>query len=145
MTFIKVNERHFFISTLIDMSTKYLPSPLTDAYFSQFNRESLHRAIQNDIKQKTGYAIDRQNDADLQALMKRVYVNMASDPFTDVRGQLDRMNAAVLREASATITTGVLQHMVYLRDIASNPVPLAPPQNTSTYGNKLPYNFKIGG
>jgi len=126
------------------MSSKYLPSPLSDAYFSEFNRESVHRAIQTDIKQKTGYAIDRQNDADLQALMRRVYVNMAQDPFTDVRGQIDRMNSAVLREASATITTGVLQHMVYLRDIASNPVPLAPPQNTSTYGNKLPYNFKIG-
>lgn len=126
------------------MASKYLPSPLTDAYFSNFNRESIHRAIQNDIKQKTGYAIDRQNDADLQALMKRVYVNMVRDPSTDVRSQIDRMNSAVLREASATITTGVLQHMVYLRDIASNPVPLAPPQNTSTYGNKLPYNFKIG-
>lgn len=126
------------------MASKYLPSPLTDAYFSNFNRESIHRAIQNDIKQKTGYAIDRQNDADLQALMKRVYVNMVRDPSTDVRSQIDRMNSAVLREASATITTGVLQHMVYLRDIASSPVPLAPPQNTSTYGNKLPYNFKIG-
>jgi hypothetical protein len=126
------------------MATKYIPSPLTDAFFSQFNRESIHRTIQNDIKAKTGYAIDRQNDADLQALMKRVYVNMSADPNSDVKGQLDRMNAAVVREASATIMTGVLQHMVYLRDISSNPVPLAPPQNTSTYGNKLPYNFKIG-
>jgi hypothetical protein len=100
--------------------------------------------MQAEIKARTGYAIDTQNDADLQALMKRVYVNMAVDPFTDVRGQIDRMNAVVVREATATITTGVLQHMVYLRDIASNPVPLAPPLNTSTYGMKLPYNFKIG-
>ena len=127
------------------MSTKWLPSPLSDAFFSEFNRASIHRAIQNDIKQKTGYAIDRQNDADLQALMRRVYVNMARDPFSDVKGQLDRMNAAVIREASATVTTGVLQHLVYLRDRAVQPVPLPPPQNTSTYGNKLPYNFKIGG
>lgn len=127
------------------MATKLQPSPLTNAFFSEFNRESLQRAMQAEIKARTGYAIDKQNDADLQALMHRVYVNMAADPFTDVRGQLDRMNAAVVREATGTIVTGVLQHMVYLRDIASNPVPLAPPQNTSTYGNKLPYNFKIGG
>lgn len=126
------------------MATKLQPSPLGDAYFSEFNRESLQRAMQAEIKARTGYTIDKQNDADLQALMKRVYVNMASDPFTDVRGQLDRMNAAVVREAVGTITTGVLQHLVYLRDIASNPVPLAPPRNTSTYGTKLPYNFKIG-
>ena len=126
------------------MSTKLQPSPLTDAFFSEFNRGLLQRSMQAEIKARTGYAIDTQNDADLQALMKRVYVNMAVDPFTDVRGQIDRMNAVVVREATATITTGVLQHMVYLRDIASNPVPLAPPLNTSTYGMKLPYNFKIG-
>jgi hypothetical protein len=126
------------------MATKLQPSPLTDAFFSEFNRGLLQRSMQAEIKARTGYAIDKQNDADLQALMKRVYVNMAVDPFTDVRGQIDRMNAAVVREATATITTGVLQHMVYLRDIASNPVPLAPPRNTSTYGMKLPYNFKIG-
>lgn len=127
------------------MSTRLQPTPLTDAFFSDFNRGLLHRAIQSEIKQRTGYAIDKQNDADLQALMRRVYVNMAADPFTDVRGQIDRMNAAVVREATETISTGVLQHVMYLRDIASNPVPLAPPRNTSTYGTKLPYNFKIGG
>ena len=53
--------------------------------------------MQAEIKARTGYAIDTQNDADLQALMKRVYVNMAVDPFTDVRGQIDRMNAAYER------------------------------------------------
>jgi len=127
------------------MSTRLQPSPLTDAFFSEFNRGLLQRAMQSEIKARTGYAIDAQNDSDLQALMRRVYVNMAVDPFTDVRGQIDRMNAAVVREAIGTITTGVLQHMVYLRDIASNPMPLAPPRNTSTYGTKLPYNFKIGG
>ena len=126
------------------MATKLQPSPLADAFFSEFNRGLLQRAMQSEIKARTGYAIDKQNDADLQALMRRVYVNMAVDPFTDVKGQIDRMNATVVREAVGTITTGVLQHMVYLRDIASNPVPLAPPRNTSTYGTKLPYNFKIG-
>ena len=127
------------------MSTRPLPSPLSDAFFSEFNRNYLHRKIRASVQQDTGYEIDQQNDGDLQALMKRVYVNVVADPFTNVKGQLDRMNDTVVREARATITTGVLQHMVYLRDIASNPVPLAPPQNTSTYGTKLPYNFKIGG
>jgi hypothetical protein len=40
--------------------------------------------------------------------------------------------------------TGVLQQVVYLRDISANPVPLPIPSNTSTYGNKLPQNFKFG-
>jgi hypothetical protein len=87
--------------------------------------------------------IERQNDADLQALMKRVYTNMARDPYNDVRGQVGAMNTQVAKEATATVSTGVLQQLVYLRDISSNPVPLATPVSTSTYGNKMPYNSKI--
>jgi hypothetical protein len=126
------------------MATRYLPSPLVDAYFSDFNRESIHDDIISKIQNKTGYTIDRQSDADIQALMRRVYVNMASDPYTNVREQVKNMNAKVVEEATGTITTGILQQLVYLRDISSNPVPLAAPVSTSTYGNKIPQNFKIG-
>ena len=89
------------------MATRYLPSPLVDAYFSDFNRESIHDDIISKIQNKTGYTIDRQNDADLQALMRRVYVNMASDPYSNVRDQVKNMNAKVVEEATATISTGM--------------------------------------
>jgi hypothetical protein len=125
------------------MSTRLLPTPLTDAFFSDFNREQIHNAIIQSVQAKTGLKIERQNDADLQALMKRVYTNMARDPYSDVRGQVDSMNTQVAKEATATVSTGVLQQLVYLRDISSNPVPLAAPVSTSTYGNKMPYNSKI--
>jgi hypothetical protein len=125
------------------MSTRLLPTPLTDAFFSDFNREQIHNAIISSVQAKTGLRIERQNDADLQALMKRVYTNMARDPYSDVRGQVDAMNAQVTKEATATVSTGVLQQLVYLRDISSNPVPMAAPVSTSTYGNKMPYNSKI--
>lgn len=125
------------------MSTRLLPSPLTDAFFSDFNREQIHNEIINSVKAKTGVAIERQNDADLQALMKRVYTNMARNPYINVRPQVDAMNAQVVKEATATVSTGVLQQLVYLRDISANPVPLPAPVSTSTYGNKLPYNTKI--
>jgi hypothetical protein len=75
--------------------------------------------------------------------MKRVWANMARDFYNDVRGQVSAMNSQVVREATATVSTGVLQQLVYLRDISSNPVPLPAPMSTSTYGNKLPYNTKI--
>ena len=125
------------------MSTRLLPTPLTDAFFSDFNREQIHNAIIQSVQAKTGLKIERQNDADLQALMKRVYTNMARDPYSDVRGQVASMNTQVAKEATATVSTGVLQQLVYLRDISSNPVPLAAPVSTSKYGNKMPYNSKI--
>jgi hypothetical protein len=125
------------------MSTRLLPTPLSDAYFSEFNREQIHNGIVSSVKSKTGVTIERQNDSDLQALMKRIWANMARDFYNDVRGQVAAMNAQVVREATATVSTGVLQQLVYMRDISSNPMPLPAPVSTSTYGNKLPYNTKI--
>jgi hypothetical protein len=125
------------------MSTRLLPTPLSDAFFSDFNREQVHNMIIRSVQAKTGVAIERQNDADLQALMKRVWANMSRDQYNDVRGQVEAMNVQTVKEATATVSTGVLQQLVYLRDISSNPVPLAAPVSTSTYGNKMPYNSKI--
>ena len=125
------------------MSTRLLPTPLSDAYFSDFNREQIHNFIISAVQAKTGVTIQRQNDADLDALMKRVYTNMARNPYGEVREQVAAMNSQVVKEAMATVSTGVLQQLVYLRDISSNPIPLPAPASTSTYGNKLPYNTKI--
>ena len=126
------------------MSTRLLPTPLTDTYFSDFNRETIHSKIIESIKNKTGITVQKQNDMDLQALMKRVYTNLARDQYSNIRGQVSAMNDQVVKEATSTISTGVLQQLVYLRDIAKNPVPLSAPISTSTYGNKIPYNYKIG-
>lgn len=126
------------------MASKYLPSPLVDAYFSDFNKEALQDRIIAAIKDKTGYEIQRQNYSDLDALMQRVFTNMRRDPYSNVREQVDAMNARVVKEASSTISTGMLQQLMYMRDISQNAVPMAVPVSTSTYGNKIPSNFKIG-
>jgi hypothetical protein len=130
----------------MDLKSKRLstPSPLGNAYFSDFNRETLHSKITGIIASNTGYNVGRQNDADLQSLMRVVYTDLVVDPMTDVKSQVENMNAEVIKRATETISTGVLQQLVYLRDIAENPVPLEIPTSTSTYGNKIPSNFKFG-
>ena len=97
-----------------------------------------------EIKAQTGYQLDRQSDGDVQSLMRVVYTDLAADPYTDVRAQVARMNAEVVKRATGTISTGMLQQLVYMRDISENPVPLEIPISTSTYGNKIPSNFKFG-
>jgi hypothetical protein len=125
------------------MSTRWTPSPLSNSFFSEFNREYLHGALVSAVQAKTGYKIDRQSDDDLQALMRRVYINLAADPFTNVREQVGKMNAAVVSEALPTISSAVLQHLVYARDLGKLPDPISYPKNTSTYGNKIPDNTKF--
>ena len=126
------------------MASKYMPSPLADAFFSDFNKETIQDQIASAIKDKTGVDLQRQSYSDLDALMKRVYVNMKKDTYSNVRQQVDDMNARVTEEATGTISTGLLQQIVYLRDISRNAVPLEVPVSTSTYGNKIPSNYKIG-
>ena len=126
------------------MATRYLPTPLGNAFFSDFNRESIHSALTSDVQGKTGYIIDRQSDSDLQAIMESVYIRMAYDEYQDIRGQVGKMNSAVVSEASRMVMTGVLQQLVYMKDIGSNPVPLAAPTSTSTYGEKIPINNRYG-
>jgi hypothetical protein len=125
------------------MSTHMLASPLSNSFFSEFNREYLHGAIIRAVQDKTGYKIDRQNDADLQALMRRVYFNLSSNPYENVREQVQKMNAAVVSETMNTISSAVLQQLIYARDLGKRPEPMSYPTNTSTYGNKIPTNNKF--
>jgi hypothetical protein len=120
------------------------PTPLGNAFFSDFNKESIHASIVDTIKTKTGYELERQNDGDVQSLMRVVYTDMVASPYTAVKTQVAAMNSEVVKRAVATASTGMLQQLVYLRDIAENPVPIDIPVSTSTYGNKIPSNFKFG-
>ena len=119
-------------------------TPLGNAFFSEFNRASIHSGIVDYIKTQTGYEVSQQNDAAVQSLMRVVYTDLVADPYTNIRQQVSAMNAEVLKRATSTVSTGLLQQLVYLRDISENPVPLEIPVSTTTYGNKLPSNFKFG-
>lgn len=125
------------------MATRIEPTPLSNSFFSDFNRESLHMAIIEEARKRTGYTIDRQNDGDLQAYMKSVYVNMMRDPYQNVRQQLDSMNQAVVTQAMRDVVPGVLQYLIYLKDASSLPAPLLNAQSTSTKGMKYGENTKF--
>jgi hypothetical protein len=124
------------------MSNKLYSTPLSDAFFSPFNREYLHGAITREVRTKTGMTIDRQSDSDLQALMRRVYMHMMSAPSDT--SQVKGMNQIVVREATKTISTGILQQLSYIDYITKGVQPMEMPISTSTYGNKMPSNNNYG-
>ena len=123
----------------------YVPvkTPVSESFFSRFNIEYLHGAIVKNVSSKTGMNIDRQSDGDLQALMVRVYNHAVNDPYIQVNNQVSRMNSLVVDEATKTIQTGILQQLSFADYISSNPVPLAMPVSTSTYGKKMLGNDKF--
>jgi len=119
-------------------------TPVSTAFRSVMNQERLQFMIRDKVKELTGYSIDRQDESDLRALMGKVFTNMVGDPYRDIQGQVDRMNTQVVNEASQTISIGLAQRLKFLSEVNKQPIPLPVPLSTTTYGQKLPGNFKIG-
>lgn len=112
-------------------------SILGDAYYASSNVDFLQAEIIKSVKNSTGYTIGNQDTMDLYNLMRKVYTDYMVVDYDDVSNQVSRMNDAVIRSATRTISSGIMQNLVYLRDIATLPVPPNAPRNTSTYGLKL--------
>ena len=126
------------------VSLRQCPTPLNSLYFSEFNLNIVHQAIQQQVKRKTGISIDKQNSSDLLAIMRSVFINNASDPYSAVCEQVKQMNTVVINMAVQQIYTGISQFMDYSVDIDTPLKPMTNPINTSTHGNKIGTNYKIG-
>ena len=125
-------------------SLKQCETPLNTLFFSEFNQNLLQRGIRQAFKNKTGISIDRQNPDDLYSLMRVVFINNSGDHYSRVNEQVKYMNSRVIETALGQIQTGVAQYMAYANDIDTISTPIDLPVNTSTTGNKMGYNDKIG-
>ena len=125
-------------------SLKQCETPLNTLFFSEFNKNLLQRGIRQTFKDKTGIAIDYQNPDDLYGIMRMVFINNAGDHYNRVKEQVKELNTRVIATAISQIQTGVSQYIAYTRDIETISVPLDQPINTSTTGNKIDFNNKIG-
>ena len=125
-------------------SIQQCETPLNTLFFSEFNVNLLQRGIRQTFKNKTDIAIDYQNTDDLYGIMRMVFINNSCDHYNNVNGQVKELNTRVINTAISQIQTGVSQYIAYARDIDTISVPLDQPVNTSTTGNKLGINNKIG-
>jgi|TARA_B110000240_G_C13454341_1_gene433898 hypothetical protein len=123
---------------------KQCETPLNTLFFSEFNKNLLQRGIRQTFKNKTGISIDYQNSDDLYGLMRVVFINNSGDAYSRVNEQVKMMNERVIETAMSQIQTGVSQYMSYVQDIDTISIPLSQPINTSTVGNKMAINNKIG-
>ena len=125
-------------------SMRQLDTPLADKFFGPENMNRLQMETANSIKAKTGISIDRQNPRDLAVIMRQIYITNVFNPYGQIVEQIDFMNRQVLNMTTSQVMTGLAQYINYLRDNNTQPIPIPLPKNTSLYGNKIPYNNKIG-
>ena len=125
-------------------SMKQCETPLNGLFFSEFNKNLLQKAIRQAFKDRTCISIDYQNPDDLYGIMRVVFINNSGDHHTNVNEQVKAMNTRVIETAISQIQTGVSQYIAYAQDIDTISTPMDRPINTSTTGNKIEYNNKIG-
>ncbi len=125
-------------------SLKQCQTPLNTLFFYEFNVNLLQRAIRQDFKNKTGIAIDYQSNDDLYGIMRVVFINNSGDHNSRVNEQVKMMNTMVIKTAVGQIQSGVSQYMGYVHDMDRGLEPIDAPVNTSTTGNKIGLNNKIG-
>lgn len=124
-------------STGLARSLRQMDSPLSKAYFSESNINSMQRGIRQAFRDQTGISIDRQSRDDLVALMRAEYINSSGDPLHAVNKQVVDMNTRVIQTAVSQIGVGVKQFINFMRDTENTSTPLELPKSTTTYGNKL--------
>lgn len=125
-------------------SIKQCPTPLNTTFFSDFNRNVIHRGIKQSVYEKLKVKIDNQSEDALLALMRTVFVSNSENPYGDVNEQVRFMNGKVIKMATDQIAGGVAQYYGYLSDIDKPLTPMAVPKSTTVYGHKMGYNHQIG-
>lgn len=118
------------------------PSRLSEAFFSAVNVDAIQGRIKDVIKRQTGYAIDRQSDDALLAVMRHVYVRDSVNVAPDVAAEVARLNAHVVKEAAPIVASGLAQFLSYVRDASQIPDPLPRAQQTSIKGTKTASMFR---
>lgn len=136
------NERLESLIRAMTRSMHLQPTPLSDAFFSSRNLDAVQRDLADLIKRRTGYAIDRQSDDGLLAVMRYVYIREAQNITSDVGREVRRLNAAVIAEAAPSVASGLAQYLAYIRDASQLPDPLPRGEQTSIKGSKTSDLFR---
>tara|TARA_R110002074_G_scaffold151665_1_gene305475 strand:- start:191 stop:424 length:234 start_codon:yes stop_codon:yes gene_type:complete len=76
--------------------------------------------------------------------MRYIYITNVYDPYAEIQAQMKLLNERVHSLIVGQIRTGLSSRIGYLRDISRPVQPIPLPITTSLYGNKIPFNDKIG-
>ena len=123
-------------------------SPLSNAYFSMENVDSLQRDIRNMVYEicerdtdpilarHKPVRIGRQNDLQLQIIMRSIYLQYAKNLSYNIAEQIRELNDLVIKASIPDIITNLKQYIGYSADIQKLPVPMDLPQYPSSKGEK---------
>lgn len=111
---------------------------LNQVFFSQENIDLLQDSIRYAVWRSSDkkFVIDRQDQIELELIMRSIYFQYAKNLPYNIKEQVKELNDLVLQDTVPKIMSQVEQHIYYLFDASTQPVPLAHPENMSSAGRK---------
>lgn len=111
---------------------------LNELFLSPENIEYLQTRIKYAIwvASDKKHVIGRQDDTELVVIMRSIYLQYGKNIPVGIKEQIADLNDLVVEECTSKILSQIEQHLAYLRDKSSQPMPLSLPVFTSTIGTK---------
>ena len=111
---------------------------LNQVFFSQENIDLLQDKIRHTVwvASNKKFIIDRQSDTELELIMRSIYFQYAKNIPYNIKEQIIELNDLVIQDCVPNIMSQVEQHVYYLFDASTQPVPLSLPENVSSAGRK---------
>lgn len=111
---------------------------LNQLFLSPENIELVQTRIKYAVYVASGkkHIISRQDDTELAVVMRSIYLQYGKNIPVGIKEQIEDLNDIVVQECTSKIMSQIEQHIAYLRDKSSQPMPLSLPVFTSTIGTK---------
>lgn len=134
------NKEHKKIDNTLNYSLE--DTGLSRLYFSKENLDNIQTDIRETVYTLTAndkdpvldnvrpISIGRQNDLQLQIIMRSIFLQYAKHNNENIAGQIRELNDLVIREAVPDIITNIKQYLGYSADIQRAPQLMDRAQNT---------------
>lgn len=111
-------------------------NPVGDAFFAQTNMDRIQRMLQQAVRDKTGYVIDKQSPEQLGFIMQHIYSDHANSQPMSIDDEITRLDILVINEAFPMVTSALAAYLAYLRDASRIKEPIPRGLNTSIRGTR---------
>ena len=124
---------NFYVTQAANSIKKEI-SPLIANFFSDYNMKYLQKLLKLNVKQRIKHDITEQSFHELYVIMLHVYVNFGKH-CQQKENDVSYLNELTLSILIPMVISNVQQHIGYLSDICSLPVPMERGQATTIKGS----------
>lgn len=135
------SNENFDLTSSIVNSIHQCETPLSRAFFSATNMDTIQSNLRIVVREKTGYLIGRQSEEQVALIMRGVFT-LHANTGARLEDEVRRLNAHVLSQLAPMVGTGIAAYLGYVRDASQLSVPLERPKNMSMKGTKTTELFK---